>query len=139
MRHQKFKCNKLLVILIMKAHVAKIKLFFICFLLSACLKAQTLSVNEALKHEGEIVTICAKVAGTYVTKGESKVIYLNLEKPYPNNPLTIVIFEKNADNFDYNPLEFLKNKNICVSGKITVYKDKPQIIAIKQEQIKIQK
>jgi len=139
MRIEKFECNNLLKFLMIKTPMGRIKLLFFLVLLTVSLKSQTVSVTEALKHEGEMVTVCAKVAGTYVTKGESKVIYLNLEKPYPNNPLTIVIFEKNAENFDYNPLEFLKNKNICVSGKITFYKDKPQIIATKQEQIKIQK
>lgn len=103
------------------------------------INSQTVSVNDAHKYVDQNITVCAKVVETHVSKGESKVIYLNLDKPYPNNPFTIVIFEKSADNFSYNPLEFLKNKNICVTGKVTLYKNKPQIIANTQDQIKIQK
>lgn len=111
-------------------------LIFTC-LLGACINAQTLTVNEATKHLGETITVCAKVAGTYITKGKSKVIYLNLEKPYPDNVFTVVIFEKSADEFAYNPLEFLKNKQICVCAKVSIYKDKPQMVVTKQEQIRV--
>lgn len=110
---------------------------FVLFSFNFC--AQTVTPTDAANYEGKTVTVCAKVMGTHITKGEKKVIYLNLEKAYPNNPFTVVIFESGADNFDYNPLEFLKNKNICVFGKISFYKDKPQIIVSKQSQITITK
>ncbi len=114
-------------------------LLFLIFVIATSFKAQTITVNEANKHLGETITVCAKVAGTYITKGKSKVIYLNLEKPYPDNVFTVVIFEKSADGFDYNPLEFLKNKQICVCAKITLYKDKPQMVVTNQEQISLVK
>ena len=119
----------------MKKLAFQILLTFISF----TVHSQTFSATEAAQHEGETITVCGKVSGTHITKGDKKVIYINLDKPYPNNPFTIVIFEKSSENFDYNPLEFLKNKNICVSGKVSFYRDKPQIVANKQSQILIQK
>lgn len=107
------------------------------FLFSGRLQSQTVTVNEAANRIGEQLCVCAKVAGTHVTKGKSKVIYLNLEKPYPNSVFTVVIFEKSAENFDYNPIEFLKNKFVCVTGKVTSYQNKAQMVVNGQDQIRI--
>jgi DNA/RNA endonuclease YhcR with UshA esterase domain len=42
--------------------------------------------------------------------------------------LTIVIYSESLKNFDSNPEEFYNGKNICVWGKIKIYKGKPEII-----------
>jgi hypothetical protein len=101
--------------------------------------SQTLTATQASSKPGQKITVCAKVVGTHVTKGKIKVIYLNLEKPYPNSPFTLVIFEKSADRFHYNPLDFLKNKFICASGIVSEFKGKSQMVVDSQEQIEVVK
>jgi len=64
-----------------------------------------------------------------------KVAYLNLDKKYPNNTCSVTIFESDFDKFgDFNKY---KNKKIEVSGKVTEYKGKPQVIIKSPSQIKI--
>lgn len=41
-------------------------------------------------------------------------------------------------NFPITPSEHYKGMNICTTGEFTTYKDRPQIIAIKPDQIAIQ-
>jgi hypothetical protein len=53
------------------------------------------------------------------------VTFLNLDKKYPNSPFSVVIIHGHSQFFgDANAL---KGKSIEIKGKITNYKDKPEI------------
>ncbi|MCA6422678.1 MAG: DNA-binding protein [Flavobacterium sp.] len=97
--------------------------------------SQSVSLDSVGNYIGKTVTICELVQSTFQTKSESKVSYINFGKPYPNHSFTVVIFKKDLENFDYDPVVFLKKKTICVTGEVSVYKDKPQIVVNSPKQI----
>jgi hypothetical protein len=97
--------------------------------------SQTVPLDSIAKYVGKSVTICEPVQSTFQTKSESKVSYINFGKPYPNHSFTVVIFKKDLENFDYDPVVFFKNKTICVTGEVSVYKDKPQIVVNSPKQL----
>lgn len=96
-----------------------------------------ISIDSIASHIREQVTVCSRVYGTHVTKGEKPVNFLNLGADYPNQKLTIVIFHKDAVNFTFVPSDHYKNQNVCVTGELTMYKQRPQIIARSPKQIVI--
>ena len=51
---------------------------------------------------------------------------MNLCNPYPNHIFTAVIWGSDHDKFvpKFGPPEKLQGKNVCVTGKIELYKDK---------------
>ena len=100
--------------------------------------SQTVSIDSVAKYEGKKVTVCSKVTGTHVSGGEKKNVNLNFGKPFPNNSFSVFIAESDLANFKYKPDEFLKDKTICVTGTVKIYKDKPEIVVTKDDQIKIQ-
>ena len=100
--------------------------------------SQTVPLDSVTNYEGKTITVCSKVQGTFVTKGDKKTTYINFGKPYPNTTFTAVIFEGDLPNFKYTPSEYLKDKQVCLTGKITIYKGKPQMIITKEEQIKVE-
>jgi hypothetical protein len=105
---------------------------------STLLSAQTqIPIDSVSAYVGKVVKVCDKVAGTFVTKGEKPVTYLNLGADYPNTKLTIVIFQKDLVNFPFTPSDHYKGMNVCVTGEVGTYKEKVQIIAKKPEQIEI--
>ena len=61
---------------------------------------------------------------------------LNLDKKYANQIFTIVIFEDDLDNFPVDIERRLKNKLYCFTGKVTSFKEKPQIIVNNESQVK---
>ena len=63
---------------------------------------------------------------------------LNFGKPYPNQTFVIAIFEKDLVNFSYVPHEFLKDKTICVTGTVIMYKGMPEFIVKNEKDIVIQ-
>lgn len=99
--------------------------------------SQDIPLDSVQYYDGKNITICAEVKGTYVTKGEHKVTYLNFGEAYPNTTFTAVIFESALENFKYIPSEHLNHKNLCVTGKVSMYRGKPQIIVSKETQILI--
>jgi hypothetical protein len=87
-----------------------------------------IDVKEVMNYVGKEVTVCAKV---YSTRATTAITQISVGGAYPNNPLTIIVFAKNYTNFTIPPEDMLKDKNICVKGKIELYRGKPQIIVEK--------
>ena len=100
---------------------------------------KVIPVEEVAKHEGEYVKICTKIYGTkYLETAKGTPTFLNAGAKYPNNPLTIVIWGDKRGNFKNKPEEYYDNKNICVTGKIIMFKEKPEIVVEKEEEMVVE-
>jgi micrococcal nuclease len=111
-----------------KAGIAFLFLMSIFCYSASKIKAQTIPIDSVKNYLGKTITVCDKVYGTHISKGEKKTTTLNLGADFPNQKLAVVIFEKDLPNFSYTPAVFLKDKNVCVTGKLMTYKDRPEII-----------
>lgn len=111
-------------------------------LISICFQqisfSQTLPLDSAKFYEGKEITICSKVMDTYVSKSEDATTFINFGNPYPHSTFTVVIFEKDIANFKYTPSVYLKGKNVCVTGKVKIFKGKPEIVVSSEAQIKVE-
>lgn len=112
-------------------------LFSIFCIISA--EAQTIiKLDEVSKHIGDSVTVCGKVADMrYFENSKNKPTLLNIGAKHPNALLTVVIWE-NARALFTSKVDDLLNKEICITGRIILYKEKPEIIIDKPEQIVVQ-
>jgi DNA/RNA endonuclease YhcR with UshA esterase domain len=86
----------------------------------------------AKDYIGKVVTVKGFVADVYKTE---KVAYLNFVEKFPENPFSGVIFQSKFKEFA--GMEIYGGKNVELTGRVTVYKGKPQIIMDSKEQIKI--
>ncbi len=71
------------------------------------------------------VTICNRI---FTIKYLPSITQISLGEAYPKNKLTIIVFAKNYANFTMPIEDYFKDKDVCVTGKITEYKGKKQII-----------
>lgn len=91
-----------------------------------------ISPLQAKDHIGRVVAVKGFVADVYKTE---KVAYLNFVEKFPDNPFSGVIF---ANKFkDFGDMNIYEGKNVELTGRVTAYKEKPQIILDSPEQIKI--
>jgi hypothetical protein len=98
-----------------------------------------LSAAEAKNHVGERATVCGKIVSTrYANRSKGQPTFLNLDKPYPNQIFTIVIWGSDRSKFG-DPEAKYSDKNVCVTGKITSYRDIPEIAANDPSQIELSK
>jgi len=95
--------------------------------------------TAAIQNIGKLRTVCGKVQSTYINSNTaSQRIYLNMGREYPNHTFTgLIWYSSNKDNFDGRPDKKYRKKDICISGVITVFNDKPQIQIDFENQIEI--
>jgi hypothetical protein len=97
--------------------------------------ALKISPDDAINHVGEMATVCGRVASAkYATSTRGQPTFLNLDKPYPNQVFTAVIWGSNRAAFPYAP-ESLGDRRICVTGTIKIYRGKAEIMVSGPNQI----
>ena len=96
-------------------------------------KADILPAKEAKSKVGETITVEAKVAEVNKTE---KIVRINLGARFPKQELTLVIFPANFSKFE--EVEKLEGKTVRVTGKVTEYQKRPQIVLESKEQVKVQ-
>ena len=114
---------------------------FILFLLTAFTtfaQTDTLTAEQAKTMINKEVIVKANVAGARLfDKDGNKTFLINLDKRYPQSPLTVVLYDKAYK--DLNLQYELQEKDIVVKGTVTLYNDRPQIIVSDVRNLKILK
>jgi DNA/RNA endonuclease YhcR with UshA esterase domain len=87
---------------------------------------------DADKHFDETLT----VTGTVVqVTFRPKVVFLNLDRSFPDAPFTAVIMAKDTNGF--GDLQALTGKSVEVTGKVKEFKDKPEIVMSSTNDLKV--
>lgn len=73
----------------------------------------------------------------YAADSNGRPTFLDLGHAYPDQDLTVVIFGDDLANFPTSPSSW-EGQRICVTGPITRYNGKPEIIAHGPNQITVQ-
>lgn len=97
-------------------------------------KGGVVSSIKAGNFVGEEKTVRGLVADVHQTK---KVKYLNFDDKYPNNSFTGVVFARSFDKFP--DLQKYEGETVEITGEISLYNGKPQIIMNDENQIRIVK
>ena len=114
-------------------------LTFGLFLTTLTVQGQAIiKLEEVGKHVGDSVTVCGKVfSGRYLESASNTPTFINLGAAYPSQLLTIVIWGDVRKQFTGKPEDDWMNKDVCVTGRIALYKEKPQIVIYDSKQVKL--
>ena len=89
-------------------------------------------------YVGDSITVTGKVHTTkYFSETPNKPTLLNMGAAFPNQLLTVLIEKGDRGRFKPEPEVLYLNREISVSGRVILYKNKPEIIVRSQSQIKI--
>ena len=91
-----------------------------------------ISAAQAKEHIGAQAVVSGKVAEVNIARA---IIRINLDKAYPAQPFTAIIFPEKTNLFP--DVAKLKGKSVEVSGKINAYRDRPQIVLTSTNQLKV--
>ncbi len=104
-----------------------------CFaLLAVAANAQTIAPSEARDHVGKTVTIGGAVSNVH--RLSSGMTFIELGGRYPDNVFTAVIFAPDAGKFP--GMSALAGKTVEITGKVQLYKSKPEIVLNDASQVK---
>lgn len=114
-------------------------LFFLPFLLLTSLfsiSQTTIVLEDVQHHVGDSVKVCGKVYGmrTFESAKNSPTL-LNLGAAFPNQLLTVVLWGDVRKQLDKTPEELYKDQKVCITGRIELFKEKPQIVVRRKEDI----
>ena len=101
------------------------------------LHAQPISAAQAKDHVGQQATVCDTVASTHYSRStRGQPTFINLDKPYPDQVFTILIWGSDRGKFGA-PETVYRDKHVCVTGTITSYRGVPEIVARDPSQVQI--
>jgi hypothetical protein len=88
-------------------------------------RAQDIPASQASKHLNEIETVCGTVAGkNTATASAGTPTFIDFEKPFPNQTFTAVIWQRDKAAVG----SFPSAGAVCVTGLVTQYHGRPQIV-----------
>ena len=98
--------------------------------------SDSITAEQANEYVGSRKTVCGEVGSpTYARGSRGQPTFLNLDRPYPNQVFTVVIWGRNRDAFPSAPEQLYSNSRICVTGLIETYQGLPQIMVTEPRQI----
>src|SRR6266568_7920828 len=109
-------------------------------IIEPALAQKKLTAAEAKDHMGETATVCGNVVSTrYAASTEGQPTFLYLDQTYPNKIFTVVIWGSKRSKFGKfaTPEVEYRERQICVTGKITKYGSVPEITADSPLQIAV--
>ena len=88
----------------------------------APVSSDSITPAEAKNHVGSRKTVCGHVASaTYARSSRGQPTFLNLDRPYPNQIFTALIWGQYRDAFPSAPESLYQARDICVSGLLELY------------------
>ncbi len=93
------------------------------------------NTTQAQRYMGmnDEVNICGTAVSTRLSRKGNALI--NLDKQFPNQVFTVFIRKEHLINFSYDPVEVLKDKAICVKGKVISLGGTPAIFIENEKQL----
>jgi DNA/RNA endonuclease YhcR with UshA esterase domain len=94
--------------------------------------AQTIAAADAKAHVGQTVTIEGPVGNVYTAR--SGMTFIDIGGRYPDNAFAAVIFADDTAKFPN--IKALDGKVVDVTGAVSLYRGKPEIILKSADQVK---
>jgi hypothetical protein len=106
-------------------------------LITVTVFAQTeIKIEDVKNHIGDSVKLMAKIyGGKYLESAQGTPTFLNVGDRYPDAPLTLVIWGDTRKKFTTTPETIYTGKNVTITGKLILYKNRPEIIITDPNQI----
>ncbi len=93
---------------------------------------RTIAAAQAEDYIGSTCVVTGKVAEVYAN---DKLVRLNFDKGFPKQSFTAVVFAAKTNLFP--DLKKMEGKEVAVTGKITEYREKPQIVLTSTNQLQM--
>lgn len=80
---------------------------------------------------------CGRVADVYFARNSrGQPTFVDFGAPHPHEDFTVVIWGDDRPNFNPPP-ESWQGKKVCITGKVTHYHGRPEIVAHAPDQIRV--
>lgn len=114
----------------------KIIVILLCLASVSAFAQKEIKIEEAKNRSGDSVKICNKIyGGKFLENSKSELTLMDFGAKYPNSLMTLVIENADRNLFKPTPELYYKDKAVCVTGVIKVFKEKAEIVLHNPSQI----
>ena len=99
-------------------------------------RIHTISAYDADRYIGEFTRVYGRVYEVW-RSGETDEYFLYFGEPYPYQDFTVILSGRDARRYSRIPERYFPGKDIAVTGIISVFEDKPEMVIKKRSQIDI--
>ncbi len=99
-------------------------------------RINTVSAYDSYNYIGEVARIYGRVSEVYYSL-ETGEYYLYFGGPYPYQDFTIILESGDAQRFSWDPVRYFTNRHLTVTGLVSVFEDKPEILVKRRTQISL--
>ena len=101
--------------------------------------SQTALAERNHYYSGEEIEICDSPSRiTHRSDLNGEPYFITFGERYPDSYMTIVIWSNDLQDLEINPVSYFSSNNVCVAGRITMFRSTPQIILRHPSQIREQ-
>jgi hypothetical protein len=97
-------------------------------------RINTISAYDAGFYIGEVMNVYGRINDVWYSRKTDE-YFLHFGAPYPYHDFTVIIPGHEARHFARHPEFFFENRNIWVTGLISLYDGKPEMVVRKKYQI----
>ena len=98
----------------------------------------SIPIAEAERYTGKVMEVCGDVkSARFLPDIDDQPTFLNFGKPHPNQLFTAVIWGEDRFKWIKQPEYSFLNQTICVTGRIEIHKDIPQIVIQSPGNVKV--
>lgn len=117
---------------------APIIALFLFFSLLKSYSQISIPLEDVSRHIGDSITVCGKISGgRFLEQAKGTPTFINLGQAFPDHSLTIVIWSDVRKQFETAPETLFKDKEVCVTGRIELFRERPQIVLRRKEDLKV--
>jgi DNA/RNA endonuclease YhcR with UshA esterase domain len=99
----------------------------------------TVKLTYLSDYIGDSVHVCGKVeSARYMHAVDDSITLINIGGKYPDQLLTVVIWRPYRAQFVGKPEIDWIGKQVCVTGKVEMYREKPQITVRQTAQVQVE-
>ena len=99
-------------------------------------RIHTISAYDANRYIGEFTRVYGRVYEVW-RSGETDEYYLYFGEPYPYQDFTVILSGRDARRYSRIPERYFPGKDIAVTGIVSVFEDRPEMVIKKRSQIDI--
>jgi hypothetical protein len=96
----------------------------------------TISAYDADRFVGEVARIYGKVYDVWY-EGQTDEYTLYFGGPYPYQDFSVILPGKNARRYSHSPERYFTNRNIAVTGLVSLWDERPEMLIRKRSQIEV--
>jgi len=102
-------------------------------------KPVEVSTQDAASVKGKQATVCGPVASVHLAiRTGGAPTFINFDKPNPDQTFTVLIWGIDRPKFAAPPEStFTAGKRVCVTGTVTDFRGKPEIVVHNPEEIHV--